>query len=102
MFGFDFRLLASTFTIYCNQLEEYQFGEFDMTNDSGQYTHHYKTRITQDKQATGKKLNRLVQECGTLSTALPLHPDSSVFMIVDSERIDVMQVLITGPEGTRT
>lgn len=34
------------------------------------------------------------------SNNLPFHWGSSVFLRVDEERIDVMQALITGPDGT--
>jgi len=35
-----------------------------------------------------------------MSSCLPLNSDSSIFMRVDSSRIDVLQSLITGPKGT--
>jgi baculoviral IAP repeat-containing protein 6 len=40
---------------------------------------------------------RLVQEIGSLSTSLPLTPDSSIFVCCDDERLDVLKILIIGP-----
>lgn len=44
-------------------------------------------------------MKRLIQEVGSMSTSLPLYPESSIFVRVDSQRIDIMQALITGPTG---
>ncbi len=43
---------------------------------------------------------RIAQELVTLSTSLPLSSSSSVFVRCDEDRIDVMKVLIIGPEDT--
>jgi len=68
---------------------------------SKKYIHHYKSRIaTESINASGPKIKRLIQEVGSLSNGLPLYLDSSIFLRVDEERIDVMQALIVGPEGT--
>ena len=51
----------------------------------------------------GAKTKRLIQEMSSLANgALPLFTSSSVFMRADSDRIDVMQVLITGPRYARS
>ena len=47
-----------------------------------------------------KGLKRLLKEVASLSSVLPLHPSSSVFVRVDENCPFVLQVLITGPEGT--
>lgn len=86
---------------YRAALEDLLFAEFDMTDpDNGEYGHHYRTRIKGDKVVAPKKMKRLVQEVGSLSTGLPLFLESSVFLRVDQDRIDVMQCIITGPEAT--
>eukprot|EP01122_Echinamoeba_exundans_P017354 TRINITY_DN911_c4_g1_i1.p1 TRINITY_DN911_c4_g1~~TRINITY_DN911_c4_g1_i1.p1 ORF type:complete len:3990 (-),score=695.43 TRINITY_DN911_c4_g1_i1:1688-12457(-) len=86
---------------YRNVLEEYLFAEFDLTDPStGEYVHHYRSRIKTEKSVAPKKMKRLVQEIGSLSTGLPLYIESSVFLRVDQDRIDVMQCIITGPEST--
>jgi ubiquitin-protein ligase len=89
---------------YRRTLKQHQFGECSMLDaKSGNYVHHYQSRITAEgltAKASANKLKRLVQEVGSLSNCLPLYVDSSVFLRVDEERIDVMKCLITGPEGT--
>jgi len=46
------------------------------------------------------RLKRLAQESVTLSTSLPIAYGSTIFVRCDSDRLDVMKVLITGPSGT--
>lgn len=84
---------------YKEALKSLQFGEKSM-KEKGEYVHHYKTKIAAEKIGMGPKLKRLIQEVGSLSSGMPLYVDSSVFLRVDSERIDVMQALITGPVDT--
>lgn len=43
---------------------------------------------------------RVAKEISALSTSLPISSSSSVFLRVDSRRMDVIKALITGPEGT--
>jgi baculoviral IAP repeat-containing protein 6 len=88
--------------LYVSTLRDLQFGDADMLEKGkdDEYSHHYKTRIKGDSVIGPKKMKRLVQELAVLSTSLPLHPDSSVFLRVDEQRIDVCKVLITGPDKT--
>jgi len=87
-------------TEYVLALKDYLFDETDMTNSkTGEYLHHYKSRIQTDS-TSGAKMKRLIQEIGSLSTSLPIHDSSSVFLRVDSDRLDIMRVIITGPEDT--
>ena len=46
------------------------------------------------------RVKRLAQETVTLSTSLPLSYNSSVFVRCDTDRMDIMKVLITGPAET--
>ncbi|XP_065342145.1 baculoviral IAP repeat-containing protein 6 isoform X6 [Cloeon dipterum] len=46
------------------------------------------------------RVKRLAQETVTLSTSLPLSYSSSVFVRCDTDRMDIMKVLITGPAET--
>ena len=39
-------------------------------------------------------------QLAVLTTNLPVAWDSSIFLRVDETRVDVIKVLITGPEGT--
>lgn len=64
-------------------------------------THHFESnvRMTGDRGHPAR-VKRLAQETVTLSTSLPLSYNSSVFVRCDSDRLDVMKVLITGPAET--
>eukprot|EP01101_Sappina_pedata_P003776 TRINITY_DN1529_c0_g1_i5.p1 TRINITY_DN1529_c0_g1~~TRINITY_DN1529_c0_g1_i5.p1 ORF type:complete len:803 (-),score=225.46 TRINITY_DN1529_c0_g1_i5:223-2610(-) len=64
------------------------------------HTYHYKSSFVSSAAASKTKIHRLAQEQASLSMSLPLSFDSSVFLRVDDERIDVMQALITGPPDT--
>ncbi|EFX73355.1 hypothetical protein DAPPUDRAFT_253206 [Daphnia pulex] len=46
------------------------------------------------------RMKRLAQEVATLTTSLPLSLSSSVFVRCDTDRLDIMKVLITGPCDT--
>ena len=46
------------------------------------------------------RYKRLAQESATLSKCLPLSFNSSIFVRQDSDRMDVMKCLITGPSNT--
>lgn len=51
-------------------------------------------------QGSAPRIKRLAQEYATLSNSLPLSFSSSVFVRADSNRLDVMKFLITGPTDT--
>lgn len=46
------------------------------------------------------RMKRLAQEVTTCKTSLPLTDSSSIFVRHDTDRIDIMKVLITGPSDT--
>jgi len=85
---------------YQEALAPHQFGEADMKDENGEYRHHFKTRIKTDTMPSPKKLKRLVQEISSLKSGLPLFAESSIFLRVDSERMDVLKIIITGPKDT--
>ena len=60
-------------------------------------THIYGTESTQGSPQA--KYQRLAQEQATLCTSLPATRDSTVFVRIDEEKMDFMQVLITGPSA---
>eukprot|EP01130_Rhizamoeba_saxonica_P017200 TRINITY_DN8235_c0_g1_i1.p1 TRINITY_DN8235_c0_g1~~TRINITY_DN8235_c0_g1_i1.p1 ORF type:complete len:623 (+),score=138.71 TRINITY_DN8235_c0_g1_i1:192-1871(+) len=84
---------------YINIMQQYQFDNHDM-QVNGNYIHHYSSDIRKDLSPSRTKFMRLVREIGTLSTGLPLYPDSSIFLRVDEERMDTMRCIITGPVDT--
>ncbi len=46
------------------------------------------------------RMKRLAQEVATLKTSLPLAVSSTIFVRCDTDRVDIMKVLITGPADT--
>lgn len=64
-------------------------------------SHHFESnvRMSNDRGNPGR-VKRLAQEATTLSTSLPLSFSSSVFVRCDTDRLDIMKVLITGPSET--
>ena len=69
------------------------FGEFEILDKCPLY--HYLSSARQKKFNKGQ-VKRIVKETSTLSTNLPIHSSSSIFLRVDSSRLDVLQALITG------
>ncbi|XP_054081324.1 baculoviral IAP repeat-containing protein 6 isoform X3 [Zeugodacus cucurbitae] len=64
-------------------------------------SHHFEkmVRMAGDRYHPSR-VKRLAQEAVTLSTSLPLSYSSSVFVRCDTDRLDIMKVLITGPADT--
>lgn len=64
-------------------------------------SHHFENNArAAGEQSHPSRVKRLAQEAATLATSLPLSYSSSVFVRCDADRLDIMKVLITGPEGT--
>ena len=49
---------------------------------------------------TGVRMKRIKREMSSLITDLPIYSGGSIFVRCDEDKIDAMQVLITGPEGS--
>ncbi|XP_058461839.1 baculoviral IAP repeat-containing protein 6 isoform X2 [Malaya genurostris] len=91
---------------YLELMKALQFDTFEMiaeTDNGYRFTisHHFETnvRMAGDRGHPGR-VKRLAQETVTLSTSLPLSYSSSVFVRCDTDRLDIMKVLITGPADT--
>lgn len=64
-------------------------------------SHHFESNArTAGDQSHPARVKRLAQEAVTLATSLPLSYSSSVFVRCDTDRLDIMKVLITGPADT--
>eukprot|EP01125_Pyxidicula_operculata_P001041 TRINITY_DN1092_c0_g1_i5.p1 TRINITY_DN1092_c0_g1~~TRINITY_DN1092_c0_g1_i5.p1 ORF type:complete len:1002 (+),score=201.44 TRINITY_DN1092_c0_g1_i5:636-3641(+) len=86
---------------YQDGMRESIFDELNMKRDDGTYNHHYNDIILKNTTVMSKnKMTRLNSECQMFSDSLPLSRASSVFVRIDSERMDVMRAIITGPKGT--
>ncbi|XP_076283788.1 BIR repeat containing ubiquitin-conjugating enzyme isoform X2 [Lasioglossum baleicum] len=93
---------------YLEVMKNLQFDTYEMITDnpeSGGYkfavSYHFEFNMrTAGERSHPARVKRLAQEAVTLSTALPLSYSSSVFVRCDTDRLDVMKVLITGPAET--
>jgi baculoviral IAP repeat-containing protein 6 len=72
--------------------------QFDETKLLRNY--HYADRITSAVASSSSKNKRLGKELADLSDSLPLSLSSSVWVRVMEGRMDCLQVMISGPEGT--
>jgi baculoviral IAP repeat-containing protein 6 len=94
------------FAEYKAALKGLQFEEMGMEESSAPPTssslfkHHYNEKILADAQSSPAKMTRIAHEMASLSTGLPLHWSSSVFLRVSDSRLDVLRALISGPQGT--
>jgi baculoviral IAP repeat-containing protein 6 len=73
--------------------------QFDIVNIDVK-GHHYNSQMVKGGAVSKEKVLRLAQEQGSISTSLPLNFSSSVFVRIDEQHMDVMKVLITGPDDT--
>ena len=82
---------------YCAAFVEgdLMFGDYPVVTNR---EHHYRSNLS----TSVKKpvLRRIIREQASLSSNLPLHISSSVWLRVDEDRPDFMQAMISGPEGT--
>ncbi len=63
--------------------------------------YHYKSQASREVQSNAKERNkRLAKEHADLCTSLPLSWSSTVWMRVSSERMDILQAMISGPDET--
>jgi len=84
---------------YREALAPLQFLSSDILDDQAM-PYHYRVTAAGDRSPPSTKMMRLVLELGPLKRSLPLTPESSIFLCVDSNRMDVMKALIVGPAGT--
>ncbi|XP_064535866.1 baculoviral IAP repeat-containing protein 6 isoform X5 [Drosophila montana] len=107
MGSFERPLSKSVEQRYLELMKKRQFDTYDMIvesdNNSFRFvvSHHFEkmVRLAGDRYHPSR-VKRLAQEAVTLSTSLPLSFSSSVFVRCDTDRLDIMKVLITGPADT--
>ncbi|CAL4062959.1 unnamed protein product, partial [Meganyctiphanes norvegica] len=92
---------------YLSTFKPMQFDSYEMVVEDSErgirfvVSHHYEGSVRgAGDLCTPRRMKRLAQEAVTLSTSLPLSYSSSVFVRTDLDRLDIMKVLITGPEDT--
>ncbi|XP_055696918.1 baculoviral IAP repeat-containing protein 6 isoform X3 [Phlebotomus papatasi] len=91
---------------YMEIMKKLQFDTYEMISETENgyrfvVSYHFESnmRMSGDRYHP-VRVKRLAQETVTLSTSLPLSYSSSVFVRCDTDRLDVMKVLITGPADT--
>ncbi|CAF1073577.1 unnamed protein product [Rotaria sp. Silwood1] len=95
---------------YCQTMKLLQFSTYPITienetNDKILFNktikYHYED-IVRDALTINsmQRIKRLAQEQITISTSLPLSFNSTIFVRSDENRMDIMKILITGPDGT--
>lgn len=87
---------------YKLSLKDFRFDVVDMANgDSSGYIHHYVSNIQSDaKNTSGSRMIRLAQEIADLSSSLPIDSYNAIFVRSDTNRLDVVKVMISGAEAT--
>ncbi|KAK8727583.1 hypothetical protein OTU49_009634 [Cherax quadricarinatus] len=97
----------SLMEVYLSSLKPMQFDTYEMVVEDSErgirfvVSHHYEGSVRgAGDLCTPRRMKRLAQEAVTLSSSLPLSYSSSVFVRTDLDRLDIMKVLITGPEDT--
>jgi len=92
---------------YCEILKEYQFDSFSIVTENENGTlrvnlpYYYEASLNEPANFNNSnRSKRLAQETVTISNSLPISYSSTVFVRCDEERLDVMKVLITGPQDT--
>jgi baculoviral IAP repeat-containing protein 6 len=96
----DAGVLAALERRYAEELAPLQFDEHDISGGSAYHGFHYAKNIAGERQIAREKTLRAAQEQSALSTSLPLSLSSSVFVRIDSSRIDTLRALISGPDDT--
>ncbi|XP_050666064.1 baculoviral IAP repeat-containing protein 6-like [Leptidea sinapis] len=98
---------ASREARYIELMRTMQFETFEMISEDGEggfkftVPYHFEGTVRAAGQRSHPaRMKRLAQEAATLATSLPLSYSSSVFVRTDTDRLDIMKVLITGPSDT--
>ncbi|XP_063387363.1 baculoviral IAP repeat-containing protein 6 [Cydia fagiglandana] len=98
---------ASREARYIELMRTMQFETFEMITECAEsgfrfsVPYHFEGTVrAAGERAHPARMKRLAQEAATLATSLPLSYSSSVFVRTDTDRLDVMKVLITGPSDT--
>ncbi|CAF2055249.1 unnamed protein product [Rotaria magnacalcarata] len=95
---------------YSQTMKLLQFSTYPITieNESGEkilfnkaIKYHYEDMVRDALTINSmQRIKRLAQEQITISTSLPLSFSSTIFVRSDENRMDVMKILMTGPDGT--
>jgi ubiquitin-protein ligase len=82
-------------------LKDLRFDYIEMKDSTGKITkHHYASYYQPGHKSPVEKTIRLAQELADVSHALPIDHTNAIFVRCDRERVDYMQALIMGSNGT--
>jgi baculoviral IAP repeat-containing protein 6 len=107
---FSHKQLITLEEFYCQTMKLLQFSTYPITieNESNEkilfnksIKYHYEDLVRDALTINSmQRIKRLAQEQITISTSLPLSFNSTIFVRSDENRMDIMKVLISGPDGT--
>lgn len=80
-------------------LKDLRFDYIDM-KEGTKIKHHYQSNFTANYVPNQNKMIRLAQELADISTALPYEHTNAIFVRCDKDRVDFMQAMIMGSNGT--
>ncbi len=82
-------------------LKDLRFDYIDMKDKNGKIAkHHYHANFVANHKSPPAKTIRLAQELADISHALPVEHTNAIYVRCDKERVDFMQALIMGSNGT--
>ena len=85
---------------YQHFMKDLRFDYISMKDTTGKFKHHYSSSYSATYTPAVTKTIRLAQELADISTALPVEHTNAIYVRCDKERVDFMQALIMGSNGT--
>ena len=85
---------------YQHFMKDLRFDYISMKDTTGKFKHHYSSSYSATYTPAVTKTIRLAQELADISTALPIEHTNAIYVRCDKERVDFMQALIMGSNGT--
>lgn len=85
---------------YKHFMKDLRFDYISMKDSTGKFKHHYSSSYSATYTPPVTKTIRLAQELADISTALPVEHTNAIYVRCDKERVDFMQALIMGSNGT--
>ena len=94
------KMVETSQEAYTTAFEDIHFEQADLGGDDGFVGHYYKDEAAKAGALSGtsKTLPRAFKKEWKQFADLPLYPQASIFMRCDENRMDVMRMVITGPE----
>ena len=91
----DLNVASDPVADYCRKMKQLQFDEVSELQN-----YHYSDKIEGLSSHSSGRLKRLAKELADLSDSLPLSASSTVWVRLLDGRMDALQAMISGPEGT--